>query len=777
VIHKLLHRRVPQFSGLYILGAWGFVQFVDWAVDQYALSPELTNFMVTLLLLLLPSVVLIAWRHGAPGKDRWTKVDALSIGLNLAAAAAVLFLMFGGEELGAATTVKVVEDEAGNVVERTVPKAAFRHSLLLFPFDNDSGDPELDWLGAAMALGVGLDLIQDPFLSLRDLSYPEIRDRLSASGFDRPANVPLPLKREVAESRNLGHLLEGSVRVELDTFVVETRLYETRNARRVAARSYRGTDLLELADEVSLDVRRDLEIPDWHIEEAVDLPAADLLTHSREALRALSESEISQYSNDLVTARSQAERAATLDSTCAVAFLASSAFSLQLGDQQAARASLAEASRFAYRLPERMRLSFQFFDHLLFQSDPEAAIRTARYWAEIYPQDPEAKRLLAQAYWNMGQMGQAIDQFHVLLAMDSADVESARFLAFAFRAQQEYDSALTYFRLLAERAPTNYQTRMDVASTLISLGKYEEARRELEAARIAGPSEPDVLAELARLDIREGQYEAAAERVAQMADLVRSPQERYERAGLEEYLYYHSGQSRRLEDAYRRRLAAATAFLPPIEVVDRIPNSELLIYAVEAGREAYALRQIDSLSAGVDSPWDLDLEEAAVRIHLDKGDLGAARESLTGLRSLREARGASPSRTAYIAYVEGRMAELEDGDCRRALERYDDARELVPLSTLYRGERARCLRALEQWREAEEEIDWLLERYPGWPKIRLEAARLYIARGRNEDAISELDAALGFWSQADPEYHPARQARELLDSLRHRSDAPPSAPR
>ncbi|MCL7969973.1 MAG: hypothetical protein M8867_10165, partial [marine benthic group bacterium] len=64
-----MDRRVPQIVGLYVAGGWGFLQFVDWVVEQYQLSPDLVNFVVTLLLLLLPTVIWLAWRHGAPGRD------------------------------------------------------------------------------------------------------------------------------------------------------------------------------------------------------------------------------------------------------------------------------------------------------------------------------------------------------------------------------------------------------------------------------------------------------------------------------------------------------------------------------------------------------------------------------------------------------------------------------------------------------------------------------------------------------------------------------------
>jgi hypothetical protein len=60
MVGELFRRRVPQIVGLYMVGSWGFVEAVDWAVEQYVLSPHITDFVVALLLLLLPSVLLLA---------------------------------------------------------------------------------------------------------------------------------------------------------------------------------------------------------------------------------------------------------------------------------------------------------------------------------------------------------------------------------------------------------------------------------------------------------------------------------------------------------------------------------------------------------------------------------------------------------------------------------------------------------------------------------------------------------------------------------------------
>jgi tetratricopeptide (TPR) repeat protein len=265
--------------------------------------------------------------------------------------------------------------------------------------------------------------------------------------------------------------------------------------------------------------------------------------------------------------------------------------------------------------------------------------------------------------------------------------------------------------------------------------------------------------------MRQGFYEDAARRLERVLSLARSPQERFAAAGLEESLYYNLGQYGGLLQAYRRRIEAASEHLAPVSSVQSVSQSELLVYAADWSREDYALGQIDSLRASVEEPWSSLMDATAVRIHLDRGDIESALQSLVGLQAVNEAFGDAPDRTARITWVEGRIAELEDGDCGRALDSYQAAQELVPQSSRFRSFRARCLTALERWGEAQADVDWLLERRPGSAKFRLDAAHLYAAQGRTADAIAELDVALDIWSEADPDFRPAQEARTLREHL------------
>jgi len=146
IVKDLFRRRVPHILGAYFAGGWLVLEFTDWLVNRYLLSPHLTDFAILAWALMIPTVIMLAYFHGAPGPDSWTKIEKIGVPLNGVIAAIVLIVAFAGRDLGAATETITVEDEEGQTVERVIPKSEFRKSVANYYFDNVSGDTALDWL-------------------------------------------------------------------------------------------------------------------------------------------------------------------------------------------------------------------------------------------------------------------------------------------------------------------------------------------------------------------------------------------------------------------------------------------------------------------------------------------------------------------------------------------------------------------------------------------------------------------------------------------------------
>ena len=109
---ELLARRVPQIIGSYIVASTSLVLFIEYLVDKYQLAdyyPSITLFGV---LAIIPSVIILAYFHGAPGKDDWTKIEQIGIPVNILFIACVLFF---GDSLNI-WKIKTIEDKKSRVI-------------------------------------------------------------------------------------------------------------------------------------------------------------------------------------------------------------------------------------------------------------------------------------------------------------------------------------------------------------------------------------------------------------------------------------------------------------------------------------------------------------------------------------------------------------------------------------------------------------------------------------------------------------------------------------
>ncbi len=138
-IRNLAERRVPQVLAIYLGAAFGVVQFVDFVGSRYLLPAVWTDLALLTMLLLLPSVLLYTYHHGRPGKDEWQRSEKIFIPLNIVALLALVLFVGAGAPLAPTSQRITVVDEDGNQRQAVVPKKAYRKRVALFQFDNAAG--------------------------------------------------------------------------------------------------------------------------------------------------------------------------------------------------------------------------------------------------------------------------------------------------------------------------------------------------------------------------------------------------------------------------------------------------------------------------------------------------------------------------------------------------------------------------------------------------------------------------------------------------------------
>ena len=764
MLGELFRRRVPQIVGLYMVGCWGFVEFVDWAVEQYVLSPQITTFVVALVLLLLPSVMLLAWRFGAPGDDHWTRMESIAIPVNLVVAAAVLYVGFHGQYLGAATTTVLVEDEMGIEVERVVPRDELRRSVALFFFENETGDTTLNWLSHGLLYATEVDLSQDMFITVvSPWADDGLLRELQEAGFEEGVGAPLALQRKLAIDRHVDVILTGSLTSADSGLVVESELYDGPRGRLVARHTFSGADPFELADQMSDQLKRDLGLPTLQIEEAQDLPASEILTNSVGAFRQYALGLTAVLGSDFDTAERWLAGAAEEDPSFAWAqwSLAASYYFLNRPEEAATAAQAVH--QHIYKLPERYQLAFRTVDYLYFRQKPEQAFKTARYWVELYPQDLEGRGLLAVLYEIRGQWEEQIAQLEAILSIDPTRQDLLKEIGRVHEGHGQYDMALGYLERYAELFPSDHESFVSIGEVRRIMGEHEMARSAFERALLIEPGEATVMTKLLRLERDLGNFEVAHEWAEKALAASRGPEDRLEANDFLETLYYRQGMFGRVEDTYPQIVAAAAESEGPFSAFTTA-QALALQAAHEVGRKGFALQQIDSLRAGLPSPFD-DLFGVMYLIPLARsGDVERARAELERVNQGIAALGYEAFKS-YAAYGTGLISEQE-GDCPAAVASYRQAVSLEPGSLDFASALSRCERKLGELEAAEATLQGVLKVVPADAKARYELALVYEDMGRDADAIEQLEVAADIWKNADPDYRPAQRAQAKLAALR-----------
>ena len=67
---KLRRRKVVQWGLVYVAGAWGFLQGLEYVSESFHWPAQLRQIALLALLIGLPVVLVLAWYHGDRGEQR-----------------------------------------------------------------------------------------------------------------------------------------------------------------------------------------------------------------------------------------------------------------------------------------------------------------------------------------------------------------------------------------------------------------------------------------------------------------------------------------------------------------------------------------------------------------------------------------------------------------------------------------------------------------------------------------------------------------------------------
>ncbi len=240
IVKDLLRRRVPQILGIYLAIGWGVLEFLDWLIRRYALSPYIADFGLLAWASMIPTVLMLAYFHGERGEQRWTRIEKIAIPANLLAAVALLVFMFAGR----GATVRAWTAD-GSINAAAVAALEPTRIAVLYFYDDSEGQ-DLGHLASAFT-GALID----------ELTLVKALDVIPRGGVKPYRNGFVSLD-SLARALKMGTLVEGSVSGSKERLVVSVTLIDPATQSSLDSFSLDGPveDWLDLRDNLAKEVAR-----------------------------------------------------------------------------------------------------------------------------------------------------------------------------------------------------------------------------------------------------------------------------------------------------------------------------------------------------------------------------------------------------------------------------------------------------------------------------------------------------------------------------------------
>ena len=183
----LRRRKVVQWGLLFVAGAWGFLQGLEYVSDAFQWPPAVRQVALLAALVGLPVVLVLAWYHGDRGEQHFRGTEVVIV--------ALLFLLGGG--------IFWYYQRASGPASAPAPPppsaAAFAidASIAVLPFVNMSPDKDQEYFA---------DGISEELLNLL-AQVPELRVIARTSSFSfKGKDVDIA---DIARKLNVANVLEG----------------------------------------------------------------------------------------------------------------------------------------------------------------------------------------------------------------------------------------------------------------------------------------------------------------------------------------------------------------------------------------------------------------------------------------------------------------------------------------------------------------------------------------------------------------------------------------
>lgn len=759
---NILGNRFLKYLIPYVIGAWGIIQVAAFLESRYSWANGWPDFLLIIGLAMLPAVFYFSYQRTGDFADRLHKSERILYPVNFLIAIALAWLGINAastginkQEIGAQIEVL---NEDGTSLERFVPSKNMIKRVVLLPWENKANNSDIQWMAFALPQILNADMEQDNrLITIPPEALASSYREYSIAGVEVP---PFSIQRKIALDKYSNYFMTGSIEKNELGYQVNAKLVNTENGKEIYTKKYEHSDPFIIVDQINEDFRKEIYVENELPENFVDLPVSNLYTSSLDALKAYTDCMYQTHFNKNTTAAiSAGERAIQLDPKFSMASLLLGICYLQNNQGNEGIEMLNHAMEHQEALSERMQFNIKYFDLLIAKQNPQKAIQLLEMWSQLYPMDYIPYSNLINLYVNLNESEKAKNA--ALRALENGHTGSLLLsLATIENSQGNYDEALAYYDQFNKEFPHKSKDVTGKGNTYLSQGEFDKAKEYFEQAIVLEPQNTELLRKLAEIQGKQGNFDEQLKVLNEALSLEKQLNDSLIIYNEINSIYLTTGQLNKYFSESEKVLTHFGSRLPSfMQNMAKVSPLYMLAMMDQEGRTGIleellqAARSIDpalgSFECMVEANYYIfSKNKEMIKVALDK-----CGEDLS-------------------KYQAGVQNDIIEAYSEKILGNYDKAMEAILSAVevsklkLTDFEIIGELHALKQeYPKAIAHYESMLKVNPSNPKILLYLAKVYNETGDKAKAKSTIEKALIIWENADSNYIPAKEARELLSSI------------
>ncbi|MDT0552534.1 tetratricopeptide repeat protein [Urechidicola vernalis] len=355
-----------QFFAAYLVAAWTLLQFVDWVLIRYNISPYWVDLLLWIFIGIIPSLIIYLYNQERINNRVLKLREKIIFPVNIILILVITYFGFGNSDLGATTKTIAYTSEEGNQASAVITKEEFRTGFPIYNFEPKTKDSTKTWLEFGISILLQEDLLQNKNLDPKLSGIKNTVDKVNNAKIFNDFYV------------------DGEFEFVDGNYTITTFIRNSKNAKIIAQETFNGNDVLNIIDNITVFVTGNFASNEFNTPTYLDLDVKEFASNSLKALE--------YYRNG------DYENATKEDSTFALAYLQSAKKNLIFSVSKFEERNLADkAYKYRSKLPLQRRGETLIFKNLAYDAYEDAE-ELIKLQLQVDPNDQTYNYLLYTLY-------------------------------------------------------------------------------------------------------------------------------------------------------------------------------------------------------------------------------------------------------------------------------------------------------------------------------------------------------------------------------------------